>query len=147
VTDVEPQLPLTGRRKLLLAAGGAMFIAQACGAWVVAPSITGPGDASAAALAGLWAASVAWSSVAVLLLVRQADVPDIATASMLVVIAAFAAFTLSAALDVRDSDDAVNVTDALFLGVTGGGLTSVLVWGVALAVARLLRLPTTAGLR
>jgi hypothetical protein len=140
VSATGPQ-PLGGIRMALLVAGVLMFVAQTAGAWIVAPSVTGPGDAGAGPLAALWVASIGWSSVTVLLLVRHAEVPDIATAAMLVVIAAYAAFTLSAALDVRDSGDAVNTTDALFLGVTAGGLTSVVVWGVALGAARLLRLP------
>jgi hypothetical protein len=31
----------------------------------------------------------------------------------------------------------------MFLGVTGGALTAMIVWGVAMAAARVLRLPTT----
>lgn len=138
-------LPLTTRRKALVAVGAAMALAQIATAVYVAPRITGAGDASAGALAAIWAASIPWSAVAVLLLVRQADIPDVATASMLVVIAAFGAFGLSAAFDARDSDGAVNLTDALFLGVTGGALTAMIVWGAAMAAARLLRLPVTRG--
>lgn len=140
-----PQLPLTRWRVALTIAGAAMFLAQVAGAAAIAPRITGTGDANAGALAAVWAASIPWSAVAVLLLVRQADLPDVATASMLVVIAAFGAFALSAAYDARGTDDAVNLTDALFLGVTGGGLTAMIVWGVAMGVARALRLPTTRG--
>jgi hypothetical protein len=98
-------------------------------------------------LASLWAASVLWCAVITLLLVRQADLPDIATASMLVTIATLASFTLSGAWDLRGTEDAVNVTDALFLGVTGGGLTALLVWAIATFIARVLRLPTTAHLQ
>jgi hypothetical protein len=138
-----PEPPLTTRRKALLAAGALMLVAQVLAAWVISPALTGPGDASAGALAATWCGSVAWSAATALLLVRLADLPDVATASMIAVISAFAAFTLSGALDLRGTDDAVNVTDALFLGVTAGGLTSVVVWLIAFAVARLLRLPAT----
>lgn len=136
-------LPLTARRKALVAGGAAMFLAQIAVAIYLAPRITGAGDASAGGLAAAWAASIPWSAIAVLLLVRQADIPDVATASMLVVIAAFGAFGLSAALDARGTDDAVNVTDALFLGVTGGALTAMIVWGIAIGAARVLRLPVS----
>lgn len=136
-----PQLPLSTRRKALLAAGAAMFAAQVIGAIAVAPPTTGEGDANGALLIALWAASVAWSTVTVLLLIRQAEIPDIATASMLVVISAFAAFSLTAAFDARGTESEVNVTDALFLGVTGGALTAMIVWGAATGIARALRLP------
>jgi hypothetical protein len=68
----------------------------------------------------------------------------VATASFIVTIAVFATFALSAAFDVRGTDDEMNMVDALFLGVTSGALTALLVWGVAQAAARLLRLPTAA---
>jgi hypothetical protein len=133
--------PLSNRRLALVALGGAMAIAQVGAAWLLAPPTTGEGDANAGALLGMWAASLAWSTVAVLLLVRYADLPDIATASMLVTIPAFAAFTLSAAFDARGTRSEINLTDGLFLGVTAGALTSMLVWGISMAVARALRLP------
>lgn len=140
------QLPLTPRRKALVAMGAVWFAAQVVVAVVVAPRITGPGDANVGVLVSLWGLTTLSSVVAALLLVRQADLPDIATASMLVTIATFAAFTLAAAYDVRGTDDAVNMVDALFLGVTSGALTAMVVWGIAMFVARVLRLPTTAGL-
>jgi hypothetical protein len=142
-----PQLPLTNRRKALVAAGLAMWAAQCAAAFALAPRTTGPGDADAGVLGALFAGCIAWSVVAVLLLVRQTDLPDVATASMLVVISAFGIFALSAALDVRGTPDEVNITDALFLGITAGGLTSLMVWGIAMGIARVLRLPTTAHLR
>jgi hypothetical protein len=142
-----PQLPLTSLRRALVVAGLALFGAQALAAWAVAPATTGPGDADAGVIAGMWAASILWSVATVLLLVRQADLPDIATASFVVTITAFGAFALSAALDVRGTEGEVNVTDALFMGVTSGALTALAVWGIALGAARLLRLPTTEGLR
>jgi FtsH-binding integral membrane protein len=138
-----PQLPLTTAGKVRLACGIALFLAQLLAAIVVAPMITGPGDADAGWLAAFWLASVPVAVVTVLLVVRQANLPDIATASMLVAISVYATFALSGALDARGDGDRSNLTDALFLGITGGGLTGVLVWGVALAMARLLKLPTT----
>lgn len=142
-----PQLPLTNRRKVLVAGGLAMWATQCGAAFTLGPRTTGPGDADPATLGALVAACLAWSVVTVLLLIRQADVPDVATASMLVVISAFGLFALSAALDVHGTPDEVNITDALFLGITAGGLASMAVWGIAMGVARLLRLPTTAHLR
>jgi hypothetical protein len=142
-----PQLPLTNRRKVLTAIGAAMFAAQCIAAIALAPLTTGPGDANAGELAGLGAASVVWSVVAVLLLVRQADLPDVATASFLVVISAFALFALTAAIDVHGTPNEVNIVDAMFLGITSGAMTALLVWAIAMGVARLLRLPTTAALR
>ena len=142
-----PQLPLTNRRKALVAAGLVMWAAQCAVAFVLAPRTTGPGDADAAALGLLFAGCIAWSVVTVLLLVRQADLPDVATASMLVVISACGLFALAAALDVRGTPDEVNITDALFLGITAGGLASLVVWAIAMGAARVLRLPTTAHLR
>jgi hypothetical protein len=139
-----PQLPLTRTRKLLLAAGLLLFAVQLAAAVAVAPAITGTGDANAGALAACWLASIPLSTAIVLLVVRQANLPDIATAAMLVTITTYGAFALSGAFAARDSGDDINLTDALFLGITGGALTGVIVWGVALAIARLLKLPTTA---
>jgi hypothetical protein len=139
-----PQLPLTPKRKALVAVGVAMFLAQIAVSALLAPPTTGRDDADVVVLAALWGGSVVWSVITVLLLVRQADAPDVATASFIVTIAAFATFALSAANDVRGTADEVSMVDALFLGVTSGALTALLVWGVAQAVARLLRLPTTA---
>lgn len=141
-----PQLPLTPRKKVLAGVGAAMFLAQATTAVALAPPMTGPGDADAALLAALWAASVLWSVATVLLLVRQADLPDVATASMMVSIVALAAFALTAGFDARGTTAEQNLTDALFLGVTAGALTGLVVWGIAMAVARALRLPNTAHL-
>jgi hypothetical protein len=138
-----PQLPLTPLRTALVGAGALLFVAQVVAAVLLAPPMTGAGDADALLLFALWLASLASAVVTVLLLVRQADIPDVATASMLVSIATFAAFTLSAAIDARGTDAEQNLTDALFLGVTAGALDGVLVWGIAIGVARLLRLPRT----
>lgn len=138
-----PELPLTPRKKILLTIGAAMFAVQLMSAIAIAPAVVGDGDANAAAIAGLWAASIPWSAIAVLLIVRQADLPDIATASMLVTIAPYAAFTLVAAYDVRGTKAEQNLVDAMFLGVTGGALTAMIVWGIAMAAARLLKLRTT----
>lgn len=141
-----PQLPLTTRRKVLVAIGVVMLSLQAIAAITLAPATTGA-NADAAALGALWAASIVWSATTVLLLVRQADLPDIATASFIVTISAFAIFATSGALNARGTSTEVNVTDTLFLGVTTGALTALLVWAIAMGAARLLRLPTTAALR
>ena len=141
--DDAPQLPLTTARKVMLGAGVGLFLAQLAAAILIAPATTGPGDANAGALAACWLASIPVSVVIVLLIVRQANLPDIATASMLVSISTYAAVALSGALDARGEGDDSNLTDALFLGITGGALTGVVVWGIALGAARLLKLPTT----
>lgn len=137
-------LPLTTARIALLAAGGAMLLAQVAAAWLIAPAVTGPGDANAGALLGLWIACIGFSIVAALCLIRQAEIPDVATAAMLVTIPACGAFALSAAYDVRGSDNGTNLSDALMLGVTGGALTAMIVWGAAIGVARALHLPRAA---
>lgn len=134
-------LPLTRLRLVLLGVGVAMFLAQIAGAAAVAPAVTGPGDASVAVLAGLWVACIAWSVAAALCVIRQADLPDIATASMIVTIPACGAFSLAAAYAVRDTQQGTNLSDALMLGVTGGGLTAMIVWGISMAVARAMKLP------
>jgi hypothetical protein len=141
-----PQLPLTSQRKVLVAIGVALLVAQLAVAAAVAPLITGPANANALALFVFWAASIPSSATGVLLIVRQADLPDIATASFIITIASYAAFTLSAALAARGTSSEVNLVDALFLGVTTGALTTLIVWALAQGVARLLRLPTTDGL-
>jgi len=138
--------PLTDRKKVLVAIGAAMFAAQVIAALALAPVITGEGDANAAAIFALWAASIPWSVAAALLIVRQADLPDIATASMIVTIAPFAMFTLAAAFEARGTSAETNLTDAMFLGVTAGALTAMLVWSIATGLARLLKLPTSADL-
>jgi hypothetical protein len=144
--DERPQLPLTHRKKAFVAVGVLLFALQVVAAAIVAPRITGPGDANFGMLVSLWGVTTLSSVIITLLLVRQADLPDVATASMLVTIATFAMFTLSAAYDVRGTDDGVNMVDALFLGVTTGALTAMVVWAIAMLVARVLRLPTTAGM-
>jgi hypothetical protein len=142
-----PQLPLTSRKKVLIGAGAAMFGALLCAAIALVPATTGPAHADAVVLAIIWAMSIAWSAATVLLLVRQADLPDVATASFVVTISAFAIFASAAAWSVRNTTSEVNMTDALFMGVTAGGLTALLVWGLAMGIARLLRLPVSAPLR
>ena len=138
-----PELPLTQRRRVLVVIGTAMALAQVVAAYVIAPYVTGEGDASAPLLLALWACTIPWSVAATLCLVRQADLPDVATASMLVTIPPYAAFTFAAAYDVRGTDAEYNLVDAIFLGVTAGALTAMIVWGLAMAIARALRLPTT----
>ena len=142
-----PQLPLTTRRKVLVAIGVVMALAQLVAAVLVAPATTGPGDADPALLGAMWCACVAWSMVAVLLLVRQADLPDVATASFLVVISTQALFALSGAMDLRGTPDEVDLVDTMFLGITAGAMTALIVWALAMGAARVLRLPTTAELR
>jgi hypothetical protein len=85
--------------------------------------------------------------VTVLLLVRQADLPDVFTASFLVTISACAVFALVAALSRRGSGGELNLVDTLFFGVTVGAMTGLIVWGAAMGIARALRLPTTEALR
>jgi hypothetical protein len=123
-----------------------MFAAQCAAAIALAPATTGS-NANAPALAMISGGSIVWSAVTVLLLVRQADLPDVATASFIVTISAFAAFAVAGALNVRGTSAEVNVTDTLFLGVTTGALSALVVWAIAMAAARVLRLPTTALLR
>lgn len=141
-----PQLPLTTQRKVLVAAGVLLLIVQLALAAALAPLITGPDNANTLALFIVWAASIPLSATGVLLLVRHADLPDIATASFIITISSYAAFTLSAAFAARGTRAEVNLVDALFLGVTTGALTALIVWAVAQGVARVLRLPTTEGL-
>lgn len=141
-----PQLPLTNTRKALLAVGALMFGLHVVAATLLAPALTGEGDANAGAIFALWAASIPWCAIIALLIVRQADLPDVATASMIVTIAPFALFTLSAAMDARGTPAEYDLVSATFLGVTAGALTAMIVWGIAMGVARLLKLPTTASI-
>jgi len=144
--DDAPQLPLTARRKWLVGAGAALLAGQLIAAMLLGPVTTGT-DASAGVLAIIVAASLPLCVLCTLLLVRQADMPDVATAAFVVTIAPYAAFALAAALDARGTTSEVDLVDALFLGVTVGALMALLVWGAAMAVARALRLPTTRALR
>ena len=142
-----PQLPLTTLTKALLAAGAAMFAAQLAGAIAAAPRTTGAGNADAAVLFAMWGGSIAWSAVTVLLLVRQADLPTSrrrrsSSSSRRSSRSRWRPHSTRAAAIAE-----VNVVDTLFLGVTTGALTALIVWALAMAVARLLRLPTTVALR
>lgn len=139
-----PQLPLTPLRKGLVVAGVAMFLVQLMVAGLLAAPTTGEGDASLGLFAALWGASVAWSTLATLCIVRQADIPDVFTAALLVTIAPFALYALSAAYAVRGTDQETDMVSAMFLGITIGALTAVLVWGIAMGIARALRVPTSA---
>jgi len=141
-----PQLPLTSQRKVLVAVGVTLLFAQLIIGAVIAPLITGPDNANTIALFVVWVASIPLSATGVLLIVRQANLPDIATASFIITISSYAAFTLSAAMAARGTRAEVDLVDALFLGVTTGALTALIVWALAQGVARLLRLPTTDGL-
>jgi hypothetical protein len=144
--DERPQLPLTPRRMMLLAWGLALFVCGLGASVALAPQTTGAGRGDAATLLAIWGASIPWAVLTVLLIVRQNDLPDIATASFLVTISPFAAFALTAALAARGTDAEVDLVDTLFLGVTVGAMTALIVWGVATGIARLLRLPTTEAL-
>lgn len=143
----EPQLPLSRRRAAGVALGGLMGAAQLLAALLLAPVTTGTGNADPLVLSLLWGGSVLWSTTVALLLVRQADVPDIATSSFIVTISTLALFALRAAFSARGTSAEVDLVDTLFLGVTLGALTGLLVFGIAMSVARVLRLPTTAALR
>ncbi len=144
--EERPQLPLTTRRKVLVGIGAAMFVAQLVAAGILAEPTTGEGDASVAMLAMLWAGCVGWSALATLLLVRQADIPDVFTAALLVTVSPLALYALVAAMAVRGTEQEMDVVSAMFMGITAGALTAVLVWGIAMGIARALKLPTTAGL-
>ena len=144
--DDRPQLPLTPRRLVLVACGIALFVSQVAAAWYIAGVSTDEGIDGGTTLAMI-ACSVPISVAATLLLVRQADLPDVATAAFIVTISPYAAFTLSAAATVHGTSREVDLVDALFLGVTTGALMALVVWACAMAVARVLRLPTTRELR
>ncbi|MDP9236988.1 MAG: hypothetical protein M3P30_06255 [Chloroflexota bacterium] len=139
-------MPLTARRKVLTATGMLMMMVQVIVAAALAPSLTEAGNTSTGAVVTLWAISIPWSVVTVLLLVRQADLPDIFTASFLATVSASAVFALVAALSRRGGAGEVNLVDTLFFGVTVGGMSGLVVWGAAMAIARVLRLPTTEAL-
>lgn len=135
-----PQLPLTPVRRVLVGVGVALFVAQLAAAAALAPVATGDG-ASAGLLALLWLASLAWSTAVALLVVRQAEMADVATASFIATIAPHVVFALVAALDARGTNDEVDLVDAVFFGVTAGALAALLVWPAAMGIARLLRMP------
>ena len=141
-----PQLPLTQRRKVLVAIGAAMAAGQLIAAVLAAPGTTGD-HADPSVFGAMWAGTIAWSVIAVLLLVRQADLPDVATASFLVTISAYAVYALTASWHLNDANAGVNIVDGMFLGITVGAMTALFVWALAMGIARMLRLPTTAGLR
>ena len=141
-----PQLPLTTRRLALVAVGVAMFLLQLGAAALLAEPTTGKGDASVGVFAALWGGCVVVSTVATLCIVRQANVPDVFTAALLVTITPFAVYALGAAFGLRGTEQETDIVSAMFLGITIGGLTAVLVWGIAMGVARAFKLPTTAGL-
>jgi hypothetical protein len=63
---------------------------------------------------------------------------------MLVSIPPFALFTFTAAVEARGTDAEYDLVSAMFLGVTAGALTSMIAWGLAMLVARALRLPASA---
>jgi hypothetical protein len=133
------ELPLTNTRKVLVGIGGVMFVAQVALALMLAPPLTGTDDAEPLLLLALWFGCIAWSTLTVLLLVRETAMPDVATAAMLVTIPPFAAFSFMAAYDARGTDAEYNLVSAIFLGVTAGALTAMFVWAAAIAIARTLR--------
>jgi hypothetical protein len=141
-----PQLPLTNRRKVLVASGFVIVLVQLAAAALLATPTTGEGDASLGVFATLWAAALVCSTVATLCIVRQADIPDVFTAALLVTIPPFALYALTAAMAVRGTDEETDVVSAMFFGITIGALTAVLVWAVAMGAVRVLKLPTTAEL-
>jgi hypothetical protein len=145
--DERPQLPLTTRRKYLVLLGAAMFLAQLGAAVALAEPTTGEGDARIGLVLLLCAASFIWSVATTLCLIRQADIPDVFTASLLVTIPPFALYALIAALAARDTAAETDVVSAMFLGITVGAMLGLLVWAASMAIARLLHLPTTDGLQ
>jgi hypothetical protein len=138
-----PQLALTMQRKVLVGVGVAIAGAQLVLAAVLAAPTTGEGDANVGVFAALWAGSVLASIIAALCIVRQADIADVFTAALLVTIPPFAVYALVAALSLRGTDQETDIVSAMFFGVTTGALTAVLVWAVAMGIARALRLPVT----
>jgi hypothetical protein len=138
-----PQLPLTSGRKMLVGLGAAIFVVQLVGAALVAEPTTGEGDASIAMFAGLWLTCLVLSIAGALCIIRQADIADVFTASLLMTIPPFAVYALVAALAVRGTDEETDVVSAMFFGITVGALTAVLVWAVAMGLARLLKLPVS----
>ncbi len=141
-----PQLPLTTRRLALVIVGVSLFLLQLGAAALLAEPTTGKGDASIGVFAALWSGCVVVSTVTTLCIVRQADIPDVFTAALLVTITPFALYALLASFALRGTDQETDIVSSMFLGITVGGLTAVLVWGMAMGVARALKLPTTAGL-
>lgn len=137
-----PQRPLTTTRIALVAVGGVLFVAQLIAAALLAPPTTGPGDASLGTFVILWVASILVATTITLCIIRQADVADVFTAALLATITPYALYALVAALELRGTPDETDVVSAVFLGVTTGALTGVLVWAIAMVVARLLGLPT-----
>lgn len=143
--DDRPQLPLTSARRTLVIVGVVLFVAHVAAAALLARPMTGD-DANVVALAGLLLASVAIACVTTLCVVRQADIPDVFTAAMLSTITPAAVFAVVAALDARGTSGETDVVSAMFFGITVGALAGLVVWGIAMGVARLLHLPTTDGI-
>ena len=127
---------------MLVGIGVMLFVAQLIAAVLLAPPTTGPGDASATVFAALWVLSVVLSTTITLCIVRQADIADVFTAALLSSVAPYALYALIAALDLRGTPDETDIVSAVFLGVTTGALTGVLVWAIAMMFARALGLPT-----
>ena len=141
--DDRPQLPLTPRRRLLVGLGMAIFTLQIAGAALLAKPTTGEGDANIAVFAGLWFGGFSLSVVGALCIIRQADIADVFTAALLMTIPPFAVYALAAALAVRGTEEETDVVSAMFFGITVGALTAVLVWAVAMGLARMLKLPVS----
>jgi hypothetical protein len=138
-----PQLPLTNRRKALVGAGVVIFFGQLAAAAALAAPTTGDGDASLAVFAALWAGCFVLSVVGTLCIIRQADIPDVFTAALLMTIPPFAVYALMAAMAVRGTDEETDVVSAMFLGITVGALTAILVWAVAMGIARAMKMPVS----
>lgn len=136
-----PQLPLTPRRKALVGVGGLIFIGQIAAAAVLAAPTTGEGDASITIFAVLWLGCAALSLIGTMCIIRQADIADVFTAALLMTIPPFAIYALAAALSVRGTDEETDVVSAMFFGITVGALTAILVWAIAMGLARALKLP------
>jgi hypothetical protein len=141
--EERPQLPLTRQRTLLVGIGLVLFAVQLAGAAFLAAPTTGPGDAEALTFALLWLGSVVVSTAVTLCVIRQADIADVFTAALLATISPYALYALMAALNLRGTPDEVDLVSAIFLGVTTGGLTAVVVWAISMGIARLLRIPTS----
>jgi hypothetical protein len=119
----------------------AIFAGQVVGAALLAPPTTGAGDANLAVLAALWLACLGLSIFGTLCIIRQADIADVFTAALLITTPPFAVYAVAAALAVRGTEEETDVVSAMFLGITVGALTAVLVWAVAMGLARMLKLP------
>ena len=65
------------------------------------------------------------------------------TAALLVTIPPFALYALIAAMEARGTSDETDVVSAMFFGITVGALTAILVWTIAMGIARAVKIPTS----